>query len=89
MIRSASCSEEDKSVTLKKAEEHLRIVSMERSYYNTITKDCAESVQVHYRTSQHVMYTELSRLVNLYATNLLTVEAIVSDLKTLSLVDEN
>ena len=51
VIRSANCSEEDKSVTLKKAEEHLRIVSMERSYYNTITKDCAESVRVHYRTN--------------------------------------
>ena len=51
-------------------------------YYNKI-------ISIVYQKSQHVMYTELSRLVNLYATNLLTVEAIVSDLKTLSLVDEN
>ena len=38
------------------------------------------------------VYTEMSRLVKLYAANLLKVEAIVAagnDLKTLSLVDEN
>ena len=48
VLRSSNTSEEEKSATLKKAEEHLRIVSIERSYYKAITKQCTESVRKHY-----------------------------------------
>ena len=49
VIRSANCSEEEKSVTIQKAEEHLRIVHIERSFYNFILKECAESVKGYYQ----------------------------------------
>ena len=49
VIRSANCSEEEKSVTIQKAEEHLRIVHVERSFYNFILKECAESVKGYYQ----------------------------------------
>ena len=35
IVRSSNCSEEEKSSTIKIAEEHLRIVQMERSYYTS------------------------------------------------------
>ena len=51
VIRSANCSEQEKSITLKKAEEHLHIVSLERSFYKTITKECAMSVKQQYSSN--------------------------------------
>ena len=44
VIQSANCSEEEKSVTIQRAEEHLRIVHVERSFYNFFFFKCAESV---------------------------------------------
>ena len=43
-----NCSEEDKSDALKKAEEHLHVVHVERSYYNTIVSECSSSIRAYY-----------------------------------------
>ena len=48
ILRSVNCSEEDKSDALKKAEEHLRVVHVERSYYNTIVSECSSSIRAYY-----------------------------------------
>ena len=45
IVCSSNCSEEEKSSTIKIAEEHLRIVQMERSYYTS-----SRSVRSHYVT---------------------------------------
>ena len=43
IIRSVNCSEQDKSDALKKAEEHLRIVHVGRSFYNATIAECSVS----------------------------------------------
>ena len=48
IIRSVNCSEQDKTEVLKRAEEHLRIVHVERSYYNTKLAECSLSIREHY-----------------------------------------
>jgi len=48
IIKSVNCSEQDKSEVLKQAEEHLRVVHVERSYYNTKLAECSLSIQEHY-----------------------------------------
>lgn len=46
--RSANCPEEDKSDVVKKTEEHLRIVQVERSFYKTTCKDCERDITAHF-----------------------------------------
>lgn len=48
IIRSVNCSEQDKSDVLKKAEEHLRIVHVERSFFTAIVAECSKSIREHY-----------------------------------------
>ena len=50
IVRSSNCSEEEKSSTIKIAEEHLRIVQMERSYYTSSYEDSSRFVRSHYVT---------------------------------------
>ena len=44
ILRAANCSEGDKSETTKIAEEHLRIVQVERSFYKTTCDKCRDSI---------------------------------------------
>ena len=48
IIMSVNCSEQDKTEVLKRAEEHLRVVHVERSNYNTKLAECSLSIQEHY-----------------------------------------
>ena len=48
ILRAVNCSEENKSSTIKAAEEHLRIVQVERSFYKTTCDACRESVRAHF-----------------------------------------
>ena len=48
VIRMANCSEEEKSDALKVAEEHLRVVEVERKYYKSTVETCRQSVRAHY-----------------------------------------
>ena len=45
IVCSSNCSEEEKSSTIKIAEEHLRIVQMERSYYTSSCEDSSRFVR--------------------------------------------
>ena len=49
--RSANLSEEEKSDAVRSAQEHLRIVQMERSVYTATCNDCAKSVKAHFQTN--------------------------------------
>lgn len=44
----ANCSEEDKSDTIKAADEHLGIVQVERSFYKTTCDNCCKSVRTYF-----------------------------------------
>lgn len=44
ILRSANCPSAEKSDVLKEAEEHLRIVQVERSYYKTKCDECRKSI---------------------------------------------
>lgn len=48
IVRSVNCSEEDEFDVLKKAEEHLRVVQVECSYFNTIVSECSASIRAYY-----------------------------------------
>lgn len=48
ILRAANCSEADKSDTIRSAEEHLRIVQVERSFYKTTCDECKASVKSHF-----------------------------------------
>lgn len=48
ILRAANSSEGDKSETIKAAEEHLRIVQVERSFYKTTCDTCRHSVQTYF-----------------------------------------
>ena len=48
ILRATNCSESDKSETIRQAEEHLRIVQVERSFYKTTCDECKESVMSHF-----------------------------------------
>ena len=50
IVRLSNCSEEEKSSTIKIAEEHLRIVQMERSYYTSSCEDSSRFVRSHITT---------------------------------------
>ena len=43
-----NCSEQDKTEVLKRAQEHLRVVHVEHSNYNTKLAECYLSIQEHY-----------------------------------------
>ena len=48
--RSANLSEEEKSVAVVSAQEHLRIVQMERSFYTASCEECSRSIKAHFET---------------------------------------
>ena len=48
VIRMANCSEAEKSDVLKVAEEHLRVVEVERKFYKSTVEACRQSVRAHY-----------------------------------------
>ena len=48
ILRAANCSEANKSNTIKDAEEHLRIVQVERSFYKSTCDACRESVRTFF-----------------------------------------
>ncbi len=48
ILRTTNSSEVEKSEVLEAALEHLRIVTIERSFYRSITKDCRLSIQSHF-----------------------------------------
>ncbi len=48
VLRTANSPEAEKSSVLQNALEHLRVVTMERSYYRSITKECRESIRSHF-----------------------------------------
>ena len=48
ILRAANSTETKKSSTIKEAEEHLRIVQVERSFYKTTCDDCRKSVMKHF-----------------------------------------
>ena len=61
IVCAANCSEGEKSDTIKAAEEHLRIVQVERSFYNTTLKVCRDSVRAHFTDEDGVLkYPPLS-----------------------------
>ena len=47
--RSANLSEEEKSAAVLSAQEHLRIVKMERSFYTATCEECSRSVKAHFQ----------------------------------------
>ena len=48
VIRMANCSEVEKSDVLKIAEEHLRVVEVERKFYKSTVETCRQGVRAHY-----------------------------------------
>ena len=50
ILRAANSSESSKSTTLRRAEEHLRLVQVERSYYKTKCDECRESIRSFFTT---------------------------------------
>ena len=48
ILRAANCSDANKSSTIKDAEEHLRIVQVERSFYKSTCDACRESVRAFF-----------------------------------------
>ena len=48
--RSANLSEEEKSAAVLSAQEHLRVVQVERSYYTASCEECVRSVKAHFQT---------------------------------------
>ena len=48
ILRSANASDGEKSDTLRRAEEHLRRVHVERSCYTSSCEDCLKSVRAHF-----------------------------------------
>ena len=47
--RSANLSEEEKSAAVLSAQEHLRIVKMERSFYTATCEECSRLVKAHFQ----------------------------------------
>ena len=48
ILRAANCSEANKSTTIKDAEEHLRIVQVDSSFYKSACDACRESVRAFF-----------------------------------------
>lgn len=51
ILRSANLSDSEKSDTLRKAEEHLRVVQVERSLYTAACEEASRSVRAHFQTN--------------------------------------
>ena len=60
ILRTANSSEGEKSTTIKTAEEHLRIVQVERSYYKTTCDDCQDKVHTHFTVDGKLQLPALS-----------------------------
>ena len=60
ILRSANMSESDKSDTLRKAEEHLRIVQLERSTYTSSCEECRRSIHTHFMHNSEFVPPPLS-----------------------------
>ena len=60
LLRSANMSESDKSDTLRKAEEHLRIVQLERSTYMSSCEECRRSIHTHFMHNSEFVPPPLS-----------------------------
>ena len=48
LLRAANRPEEEKTMTIKDAQEHLRVVQLERSFYKTTCDQCRTSVMSHF-----------------------------------------
>ena len=48
ILKSANAPEEENSETLRAAEEHIRIVQVERSVYNSTCEECSRLVRAHF-----------------------------------------
>ena len=48
IVRAANCPDTEKSVALKNAEDHLRIVHLERSFYKSTVDECRRIVHDHF-----------------------------------------
>ena len=51
--RSANLSEEEKSEAVRSAQEQLRIVQVERSFYTASCDDCSRSVRAHFHNNAY------------------------------------
>ena len=51
ILRAANRPDVEKSVTIRDAQEHLRVVHLERSHYKTTCDECRTSVTSHFTTS--------------------------------------
>ena len=51
ILRSANRPEEEKTLVIREAQEHLRVVHLERSHYKTTCDECQASVKVHFTTN--------------------------------------
>ena len=64
LLRAANRPEEEKSITIREAQEHLRVVQLERSYYKTTCDECRATVTSHFTTdSQFSPPSPLSAIV--------------------------
>ena len=63
ILRSAHASDLEKSATLSKAIEHLRIVTVERSYYRSISEDCRRSIRSHFSEGGNFQPPPLSSMI--------------------------
>ena len=51
ILRATNCTDSEKSETLKAAEEDLRIVQLERSFYRSTCDDCRREVRAHFSSN--------------------------------------
>ena len=60
ILRSRNSSEHEKSEALQNALEHLRIVTMERSFYRSVADECRRSIQSHFKRNGEFEPPQLS-----------------------------
>ena len=65
ILRAANSSDSSKSTTLRKAEEHLRLVQVERSFYKTTCDKCRESVRSFFTNNGEFQPPPLSSNITL------------------------
>ena len=63
ILRSANASDLEKSATLSKAIEHLRVVTVERSYYRSISEDCRRTIRLHFSEGGNFQPPPLSSMI--------------------------
>ena len=63
ILHSVNASDLEKSVTLSKALEHLRIVTVERSYYRSISEDYRRSIRLHFSEGDNFQPPPLSSMI--------------------------